>query len=94
MTEQEFADLAEGDAVRTHSGIGCIRYFTAQGAGVTFATDDTLNFEYPAMTRITKLYELTRDQLAALISNPAISVDVRNDANLEFDAKTDAAEYR
>lgn len=40
------------------------------------------------------LYRLTRDQLAAIFTNPAIPVDMRNAARLEFDAKTDAVENR
>lgn len=49
MTEQEFAELTEGESVRANGEIGTIRYFTEHGAGVEFDDGLVLTVDYQRM---------------------------------------------
>jgi len=51
MTDQEFAELTEGETVRANGETGTVKYFTEQGAGIEFDDGTILNFEYPKLAR-------------------------------------------
>ena len=52
MTEQEFAELTEGETVETGQGRGTIQHFTEHGAAVELdANGVTINVEYPKLSR-------------------------------------------